>query len=482
MKIFTAALLTESSDLTPIPTTEKGWEVTRTPVVNGVHSNVLSIWRHMAEDKGWEVSESICAVGITGGRVVRSVYEKLRAEILDDLKHAMPVDAVILNLHGAAMAYGYDDCEGDLLSCIREMVGSEITVGCELDPHCHISKKMMDHATILVLYKTMMHTDIEDRAIDLFYLVEDTLEKRITPVMALFDCRMMNCTGFDESKEPMKSCYDRICAVETLPDVLSISPVHGFPLADIPDMGSKMLVVTDNNLSLAAELAETLGHAFHTVGTQLLIEGIDSSLDKAQKRACEGEKAISLCEISDLVGCGFPTDCTEVIHAMIRRGMTNLAVGFIWDPLAVAICLDVGAGVQIKARFGGKASYRSGIPLDLKVIVDRVYKDISIKSWGGVTTCCDAAVVRHGQTILLLTSTRVVGDGYDSFRQLGVDPSDKEYLLFKFVGNLTAPMFIYGPNYNFKTWDFTKIKRPMWPWDTKPFDDNSIGQNVLGIH
>ena len=28
----------------------------------------------------------------------------------------MPVDAVLLNLHGAMVADGYDDCEGDILA------------------------------------------------------------------------------------------------------------------------------------------------------------------------------------------------------------------------------------------------------------------------------------------------------------------------------------------------------------------------------
>ena len=58
-----------------------------------------------------------------GGRTVRAAYEHLRALILEDLKKAMPVDVVLLQLHGAAMAYGYDDCEGDLLEHIRAITG-----------------------------------------------------------------------------------------------------------------------------------------------------------------------------------------------------------------------------------------------------------------------------------------------------------------------------------------------------------------------
>ena len=35
--------------------------------------------------------------------------------MIADLKTAMPVNAVMLSLHGAMVADGYDDCEQDLV-------------------------------------------------------------------------------------------------------------------------------------------------------------------------------------------------------------------------------------------------------------------------------------------------------------------------------------------------------------------------------
>ena len=35
----------------------------------------------------------------------------------------MPVDGVLLNLHGAMVADGYDECEGDILARVRQIVG-----------------------------------------------------------------------------------------------------------------------------------------------------------------------------------------------------------------------------------------------------------------------------------------------------------------------------------------------------------------------
>ena len=110
-------------------------------------------FREMGELRGWEVIESLCASAQPAGRVVRYIYEMLRDEILDDLKNAMPVDAVLLDLHGAMAANGYDDCEGDMLKRIRDIVGPEVPIGASLDPHCHMTQTMLENATALIAAK-----------------------------------------------------------------------------------------------------------------------------------------------------------------------------------------------------------------------------------------------------------------------------------------------------------------------------------------
>ena len=97
-----------------------------------------------------------------------AVYEGFREEILEDLARAMPVDAVLLALHGAMVADGYDDCEGDILAAVRAIVGPDVPVGAELDLHCHLTDAMMEAATVLVAYKEYPHIDIPERAEHLF--------------------------------------------------------------------------------------------------------------------------------------------------------------------------------------------------------------------------------------------------------------------------------------------------------------------------
>ena len=68
--------------------------------------------RQRGKDKGWTLIEGVVAGAQPSGTTTRHAYETLRAELLSDLKKAMPVDMVLLGLHGAMVADGYDDCEG----------------------------------------------------------------------------------------------------------------------------------------------------------------------------------------------------------------------------------------------------------------------------------------------------------------------------------------------------------------------------------
>lgn len=70
---------------------------------------------------------------------MQSVYEAFRDEIVEQVRRDGPFDVVPLELHGAMVSTACDDCEGDLIAHVREVVGSRGVIGVKLDPHCHLS-------------------------------------------------------------------------------------------------------------------------------------------------------------------------------------------------------------------------------------------------------------------------------------------------------------------------------------------------------
>ena len=146
MRIFTASLATETNTFAPIPTDLRSFEDAglyppgRHPDGPTICTSPLWVLRQRARESNLEVIEGTCAWAEPAGLTARAVYEELRDRILAELDAAMPVDAVALGLHGAMVAHGYDDCEGDLLARVRALVGPDVAIGAELDPHCHLTE------------------------------------------------------------------------------------------------------------------------------------------------------------------------------------------------------------------------------------------------------------------------------------------------------------------------------------------------------
>src|SRR5262245_49784520 len=194
MKIFVASVATETNTFSPMPTGLADFDVTRatdnTPAMAG-EMGEFEVLRQLILADGHEFIFSLACFAQPAGITVRSAYETLRDEALADLNAALPVDIVFLPLHGAMVADGYDDCEGDLITRVRQLVGPEVVIGVELDLHCHLTQQMVDQSDLIVIYKEYPHIDPGLRAKELYQLAIATKAGRIKPTMAFFDCKMI---------------------------------------------------------------------------------------------------------------------------------------------------------------------------------------------------------------------------------------------------------------------------------------------------
>ena len=259
-RVFIGALGTETNQFVPFPTGLRGYQehgIWRGDATRHAPTNFTApvhVWRREAEKRGWTVIEGLSTFAAPSGTTVRSVYEGFRDEILAGVKAAMPLDAVLINVHGAMVADGYDDCEGDLLARIRAIVGPDVAIGAEFDLHCHLSALMLDSADVLVGYKEYPHTDTMERAEELFAIIADTVEGKVKPVMARYDCRMI--AQYRTSVPPISEFVVRMKSLEGKDGILSVSLSHGFSFADVEDVGTRSLVVADGDMAKAEKLAE----------------------------------------------------------------------------------------------------------------------------------------------------------------------------------------------------------------------------------
>lgn len=483
MRIFTAALATETNTFSPICIDRRAFEASlyappgKHPETPTLCTAPITVGRRVTAQKGWELIEGTAAWADPAGLVNRQTYEDLRDEILGQLRSALPVDAVVLGLHGAMVADGCEDTEGDLLQRVREIVGADVLVCAELDPHSHLTARRAAAADFFVFFKEFPHTDFVERAEDLWRIAIDTLEGRVTPVMSIFDCRMIDV--FPTSRDPMRSFVDKLMQIERDDaDVLSLSVVHGFMAGDVAEMGTKMLVVTNGKAEKGEALARELGlELFSRRGTYRMPE-IDERQAVAQALAAPAGPVV-IADMWDNPGGGTAGDATVVLEELIARNATDTAIGTIWDPMAVQICMAAGEDAEIPLRFGAKSGPGTGRPIDGIVKVVKLVRNAEMRFGESFAPFGDAVHIRlHGIDIILNT-TRAQSFDPSLFSVMGIDPTSKKILVIKSTNHffasfskIASEIFYCSagtpyPNDPART-PYRRARRDIWPMTTDP--------------
>ncbi|GCA50600.1 hypothetical protein KGO5_03047 [Sinorhizobium sp. KGO-5] len=483
LRIFTAALATETNTFSPICIDRRAFEASlyappgKHPETPTLCTAPITVGRRVTAQKGWKLIEGTAAWADPAGLVNRQTYEDLRDEILGQLRAALPVDAVVLGLHGAMVADGCEDTEGDLLQRVREIVGPDVLVCAELDPHSHLTARRAAAADFFVFFKEFPHTDFVERAEDLWRIAIDKLEGRVEPVMSIFDCRMIDV--FPTSREPMRSFVDKLIQIERDDaDVLSLSVVHGFMAGDVAEMGTKMLVVTNGKAEKGEALARELGlELFSRRGTYRMPE-IDERQAVAQALAAPAGPVV-IADMWDNPGGGTAGDATVVLEELIAQDATDTAIGTIWDPMAVQICMAAGEGAEIPLRFGAKSAPGTGRPIDGIVKVVKLVRNAEMRFGESFAPFGDAVHIRvHGIDIILNT-TRAQSFDPSLFSVMGIDPTSKKILVIKSTNHFFASFsriaseILYCsagtpyPNDPART-PYRRARRDIWPMVTDP--------------
>ncbi len=484
MKVFIATLGTETNTFSPIPTGEQTFAETMlyrgdaTQHDATLFSEPLHVWRRMTEERQGQVSESVAAFAQPAGKTIQKVYEGFRDEIYDDLRRAMPVDVVLLNMHGAMVSEACDDCEGDLLAGVRAIVGPDAIIGGELDLHCHITQQMTEAADVLITFKEYPHVDAPQRAAELFEICAEAAAGRVKPVISVHDCRMTSM--WRTPIEPMASFVAHMQSLEGQDGVLSVSFGHGFPWGDVEDVGAKMVVVTDGDPEKGQALAAELGQKIWDMRLETEGEtfGIDAALDRGL--AVSGGPVV-MADIADNAGGGAPSDSTFILNRALERGIGNLVSGLYWDPVAVRFCQEAGEGATFDLRIGGKVGVASGDPLDLRVTVMKAMPKLMQTFGSSTNRIGDAVWVRADNDVdIVLNSVRTQVLHPDAFTQLGIDLAAKKLVIVKSTQHFYAGfapiaaevLYVNADGAipkNFADIPYTKRKTAYWPKVADPW-------------
>ena len=487
MRLFVASLATETNTFSPVFTDLQDFRdhfyfpPGQHPDVPSLCSAPFIALREYRDRMGdaIEAIEGSAAWAEPGGIVSCAAYVQLRDEILNQVRDAMPLDGVLLGLHGAMVAQGIEDCEGDLLSEVRGIVGGETVVGATFDPHSHFTRRCAEALDVAITFKEFPHTDVMERARELVEIVARAVRREVRPRISLFDCRMIDV--FPTTEASIRAFVDRLSALERdLPHVLSISMVHGFLAGDVPEMGTKVIVVTDDAPQEGRTLARKLGLELYSMRgkTRMKMLAPSEALDRLDSQSGNGPLVIA--DVWDNPGGGMAGDSTVILREIVDRCIGGAAVAGIWDPIAVQFCFAAGAGARIPLRFGAKSGPGLGEPVDANVTVSGLCENGFMRFGGSIARLGRCAAIRLDEDIdVVLCENRVQAYTPDIFSCVGIDPSSKSLLVVKSTNHFRAAFsaltdrVLYvdsGAPYPHdpRTTPYEKLERGIWPIVASP--------------
>jgi len=450
MRIGIIALLQESNTFIAQPTTLKHFEqdllVTGEEVrtrLAGTQHEVGGMF-HVLDDARVEVVPIFAARALPFACIERPAAEELLNRMFAAYEAAGPLDGLLVAPHGATVSEPWPDFDGHWLSELRRLSWPDLPIIGTLDPHGNLSPKMVAACNALIAYRTNPHLDQRARGIDAARLMIRTVKGELLPTMAAaFPPIAINIERQCTHDEPCHSLYK--LADEQLNDeqVLTNSIMLGFPYADVAEMGTSFIVVTNNNPSLAQQLVNQL--AGYLWQHRQDFEGRLISIDQALDQAVHLSEPVCLLDMGDNVGGGSPADGTLLAQAINSRGIAESFVT-LYDPAAVGECTKAGIGAKLQVSMGGKTDTLHGPPLVAEVEVlglyDGKFEETQARH-GGFTKMDqgETAVVRtdRGLTIML-TARRVPPFSLKQITTFGIEPAKYKLLVAKGVN---APLAAY---------------------------------------
>lgn len=427
-----------------------------------------------------EIVPLLVARALPYGCMADDTYQQLCAMLDRQFDTAGELDGILVACHGANVANSTRDVDGDWLARIRRRVGRETPIISTLDPHANLSRQMVAETNALIAYRTNPHMDQHDRGVEAAQLMIRTLRSEVTPTQAAcFPPMAMSIDKQATSESPCRELIRQADEMLAKDRVLSNSIILGFPYADVHELGSAVIVLTDDDPELAKRLANELGTCLWQNRKQFACDSID--VENAIDTALTLAGPVCLLDMGDNVGGGSSADGTKIAQALHSRRIDNSLV-CLFDPEVVQQAKQVGVGSDGEFDIGGKTDDLHGEPLKCRCRVAGVYEGKFSESeprHGGFTEFDQGQTVvlvaDSGVTIIVSTE-RMVPFSLGQITSCQLDPSSYHILVAKGVN---APIAAYEkvcnafirvdtPGVtaaNMKKLEFVHRRRPLFPFE-----------------
>jgi microcystin degradation protein MlrC len=423
----------------------------------------------------------------SAGAMEKHVFEAICDELLQRLRDVLPVDGVLLVLHGAMIAEYNDDASGVVLARVRELIGPDTPLIATLDLHANVTRQMIASADALVGYHTYPHVDMSQTGQRAARLIQRIHAGLIKPHMT-FKKIPMALPG--ETTQTTDGAYGDVVRqaqayIRDKADVIDISVFSVQPWLDVAEMGSSIVVVTDDRPDIAENIACTLADAFWVRRHELLPDLPDAEEAVAAAFASENTPVI-LADSADAPTSGAPGDSTTVLRILIEKPPQKPCLLNIVDAHAVQQMAAAGIGMSVTVDLGASKApdFYSSVSVEgrVRLLSDGEFTHKGpgmhgLKMYRGLT-----GVLQVGVCLSIVVMERPCWQwDAELYRSVGLAPEDAQLVMVKspaafrasyepFAGDIIVcdTKGVCSPDLT--AFPFERVPRPFFPLDDFDWD------------
>jgi microcystin degradation protein MlrC len=330
-----------------------------------------------AQEAGARVVGTLHAVANPSGVIEADAYQTLKSELLRRLQDALPIDAVVLDLHGAGVAEQTDDVEGDLGAAVRDLIGPDVALVVTHDLHGHITDREAAAVDAMFGVHHYPHDDMYERGVEAVAAIPELLAGRWRPTIHVERLPLLlpaTTTYHGVGAEILDLCQN----LEKQPGVIDVTFMHGFPYTDNRLVGAHVIATTNDDAALAAQIGREAAQAVWSARDRFIVEHPPPPEAISRALALAGAPIV-INETSDNPGGGAPADHppppppppggpppphgTHLLRALLDAHPAGAVFCGIKDPQVVEAARLAGVGSTIDVEIGGKTDDLHGAPI-----------------------------------------------------------------------------------------------------------------------
>ncbi|HEX3863050.1 MAG TPA: M81 family metallopeptidase [Stellaceae bacterium] len=304
----------------------------------------------------WQPIGIALAMTEPNGPVDHAFFSGLMQTIRHRLTAALPVDAVYICSHGAAITTEDDDPDGALFEMVRAIVGPEVPIAATLDLHANISERMVQSIDAFIGYRTNPHMDMRERGEEAAGAIREMLSgtrtERAFVRLPIVPPTVTMLTAAGPYADMIEFGQTKIGA-----EIMNVSVMGGFAFSDTAKNGLTVVVTArrDRRNSGAAEAVAREVANFGWDNRNRFYPKLTSLDDAVAQAVAAGQDnappALIFADVADNPGGGGRGNTMFLLRAFYEAGVEGALVGIIYDPPLAEEAHRHGLGATFPAQF-----------------------------------------------------------------------------------------------------------------------------------